>query len=267
MVTSGYAQSGPLLWRINSISKASAAISRLSPFSVCGMMCAAATLEDGDVVMTGKERNSFYGARYRDALKKEMVAAYGGKCAICSEDNPFALCLDHINNDSHIERTYFSSTSRGGDKLYAKLKKEGWPKERLQLVCYNCNAIKEHRRRRADVVVEAKYADRTLVQARIGKQRNNVSGVKGAFWDRQKGKWTARIMSDYKQRHLGFFDDIADAAKAYRAAALALWGEDANVPTDAEINVAASRWREVEMPRPKRSLISCTSEADEADRQ
>lgn len=201
------------------------------------------------MAMTPKQLYSFYGVRYRDKIKLEMVEAYGGKCIGCGESDPVVLTLDHINNDPEIERDYFGyKNGRGGDKLYTKLKQEGWPKDRFQLLCHNCNARKEFRRRRESVVLEREYADRTLVQARIGKQSNNKSGFKGVFWDNQKGRWCARIMIDYKNRHLGFFVDIRDAARAYKKAALAEWGPEANVPSDDEIDNFIPEFRE---PKPK----------------
>jgi hypothetical protein len=169
-------------------------------------------------------------------------------------NNPAALCLDHINDDSRLEKEYFGGGSRGGDKVYAKLKREGWPKDRFQLLCHNCNAIKEYERRRQTVVTEREYANRGLVQARIGKQQNNRSGFKGVFWNSQRGTWNARIMIDYKTRHLGFFDDIRDAAKAYRAAAIAQWGPEANVASDEEIEEIAAQWDGVALPYKPRSV-------------
>jgi hypothetical protein len=205
---------------------------------------------------TRKSRFNHYAASQRRRLKAEALAAYGGKCVICGYDKDLrGLCLDHIADDPQEELEYFGNNGRGGDKLYWKLKREGWPQGRFQILCGTCNMIKEAERRETRLLAdhgEREHADRILVQARIGKQRNNTSGFKGVFWNSQKGKWNARIMIGYKQHNIGFFVDIADAARAYRAAALGEWGEDANVSTDAEIEEVAARWRDVEMPRPKR---------------
>jgi hypothetical protein len=53
-------------------------------------------------------------------------------------------------------------------------------------------------------------------------------------WQKQPRKWRAAINIDGKQRHLGHFDDPADAARAYDRAALEAWGEFAvlNFPGD-----------------------------------
>lgn len=68
-------------------------------------------------------------------LKKEMIEAYGGKCVCCGELEPIFLQLDHIYNDGNIERR------KCGNHLveWQNLKNNGWPKERHQLLCANCN--------------------------------------------------------------------------------------------------------------------------------
>lgn len=194
-----------------------------------------------------KSRFSHYATKYRDQLKLEMIEAYGGKCLDCGETDPIVLVLDHINDDANIEKELYGLNARGGHKHYARLKKEGWPKDRFQLLCANCNLRKEHLRRRA----EARSNDHTPepltpeIRARnmanVPPHANNSSGFKGVFWSKQRGKWTARVMQNYKQLHLGFFDDIRDAARAYKAKAIELWGEAALVPSEEEIEAIASQ--------------------------
>jgi hypothetical protein len=82
------------------------------------------------------ERNRPYLAEYRKRLRAEMIAAYGGACVCCGESTPQFLQLDHIYNDGASERR----TERAcAHPFWARLKKRGWPKDRYQLLCANCN--------------------------------------------------------------------------------------------------------------------------------
>lgn len=47
---------------------------------------------------------------------------------------------------------------------------------------------------------------------------SNHSGVIGVFWNKGKGKWTAKIKVNQKNKHIGHFDDLDSAAAARKAA-------------------------------------------------
>jgi hypothetical protein len=55
-----------------------------------------------------------------------------------------------------------------------------------------------------------------------------VSKYKGVVWDKQRGKWLARIGKEYKQYCLGYFVVEEDAARAYNERAKELFGEFAH---------------------------------------
>lgn len=105
---------------------------------------------------------------YREKLKREAILRYGNgeiKCARCGFENIDALCLDHINDNGAEHRKELSISSRGnsgGINTYEGLKRAGWP-DGLQVLCFNCNQIKEMERKR-DLRMQNKwYAERVGV--------------------------------------------------------------------------------------------------------
>lgn len=86
---------------------------------------------------------------YRLFLKLEMQHAYGSKCVKCGETEPLFLVLDHIYDTSAYEKKKIGWQVRPGE-IINFLKKRGFPAKNswLQLLCVNCNEIKECNRRK-----------------------------------------------------------------------------------------------------------------------
>jgi hypothetical protein len=55
------------------------------------------------------------------------------------------------------------------------------------------------------------------------------SGILGVTWHKQSRKWQAAIKQNGKNKHLGLFDDIDEAANAYKRAALDLYGSYSSI--------------------------------------
>ena len=55
------------------------------------------------------------------------------------------------------------------------------------------------------------------------------SRYKGVHWDRRRGMWKVEIRYQDTKRHLGYFDSEEEAASAYNAAAIDVWGEFAYI--------------------------------------
>lgn len=76
----------------------------------------------------------------RTNLRKEVLSAYGGYCACCGEDTPEFLVVDHTRGDGASHRRELGT--RDSNRVYAEIKRKGFPKERFQLLCANCNHAK-----------------------------------------------------------------------------------------------------------------------------
>jgi hypothetical protein len=59
----------------------------------------------------------------------------------------------------------------------------------------------------------------------VGKRKSNTSGLKGAFWSKDKSRWESYITFNHTRRFLGRFETAAEAHAAYVNAAKALHGE------------------------------------------
>ncbi len=88
------------------------------------------------------ERNRDHVRRYyRDYmanLRDEGIAAYGGVCACCGEADSRFLTIDHILGYAQTP----VKAPRFGKLLWGWLKKNGWPRDYFQVLCFNCNCAK-----------------------------------------------------------------------------------------------------------------------------
>ena len=69
-------------------------------------------------------------------LKLEMIKAYGGECVCCGERTPEFLSIHHIGGGGKEDRARLG----GVGLFYQRLKQQGWPKDNLHLLCFNCNS-------------------------------------------------------------------------------------------------------------------------------
>jgi len=61
------------------------------------------------------------------------------------------------------------------------------------------------------------------------RRHGSSSRHKGVSWSKDRGKWQTSIHINGKTRALGRFDSELDAARAYNAAAVEVWGEFARL--------------------------------------
>lgn len=62
-----------------------------------------------------------------------------------------------------------------------------------------------------------------------GIRSDNKSGYKGVSWSKYMGKWRAYCTANGKTNHIGYFDSLEDAARAYDEAAIRTHGEFARL--------------------------------------
>ena len=74
-------------------------------------------------------------------VKAATMLVYGGKCVCCGETNLVFLTIDHIDEMGSAHRKTFRN-SGAGSNLYSWLKKQGYPKDNYQILCFNCNFAK-----------------------------------------------------------------------------------------------------------------------------
>ena len=59
-----------------------------------------------------------------------------------------------------------------------------------------------------------RWADKVTQNTNQRKSSANTSGFVGVYWDISKNKWTAKVRSNNKLKHLGQFDSIEEAVLA-----------------------------------------------------
>lgn len=72
----------------------------------------------------------------------------------------------------------------------------------------------------------------THIQNRFNRKihKNNKCGYKGVYWQEYpQRKWRVTIYKEKKKIHVGYFDDLIEAAKAYNEAAIEYHGEFARL--------------------------------------
>ena len=91
------------------------------------------------------EERKLVGRNNYSNLRLSTLLAYGHKCVCCGETEAAFLTIDHIHNDGAEERRRIHGSSRASSpKFYRMLRNQGWPRDRYQLLCYNCNCAKAH---------------------------------------------------------------------------------------------------------------------------
>ena len=68
-------------------------------------------------------------------LKREVIAAYGGRCECCAESRIEFMTIDHADGSGAAHRAKVGK----GRGVYDDLKRRGFPRDRYRCLCLNCN--------------------------------------------------------------------------------------------------------------------------------
>jgi hypothetical protein len=96
-----------------------------------------------------KDRDNELNVKERDRLKLDVFEHYAVdgkiKCGRCGFEDIRALTIDHIeNNGADERRRLFGHRMCAGTTFYRWLRKNDYPKNGYQILCFNCNIIKKH---------------------------------------------------------------------------------------------------------------------------
>lgn len=80
---------------------------------------------------------------YAARLRRQLIDAYGGRCACCGETEFEFLQLDHINGGGRAHRRELKTN---GVAVWRLVRNEGFPADKYRLLCANCNFVTRHGR-------------------------------------------------------------------------------------------------------------------------
>jgi hypothetical protein len=75
------------------------------------------------------------------AVRAEVLAAYGHRCACCGETTAEFLVIDHVNGRGSRDRKELNLVGRA---LNLWLRRHGFPRDAYRLLCHNCNSARGH---------------------------------------------------------------------------------------------------------------------------
>lgn len=165
--------------------------------------------------------------RYRKIIRENGYCKYydiNGDSFIFDESD-----LDFVRSRIWLIDSYGYATAKINGKTYRMIRLLLEPNEDQFIDHINGNP-RDNRRCNLRL---ARYVDN---QRNMRVPRHNTSGYKGVSYRHDRHKYRAYISLHNRTKHLGYFDDIKDAAKAYDAAARLFFGEFAclNFPNPGE---------------------------------
>lgn len=160
---------------------------------------------------------------YSKRDKREIIDRIDGTSLVPLQLGGGYAIIDTI--DKHLIEAYkFHTTKRcsvdttiNGKKVKIHHLIMGKPNNGLVIDHINRNHL-DNRRSNLRMITQKLNSVNT-----VGAKRSSV--YKGVSWNKERNKWISVIVSNRKTIHLGRYTDEIEAAKAYNAKALELWGE------------------------------------------
>jgi hypothetical protein len=140
---------------------------------------------------------SCYGLRERIRYQLEFYDAMGGKCECCGESDIRFLTLDHRNNDGNKHRETLQCY-----QIYRQARKEGYPRDRYAIHCWNCNCGRAHKGRGGACPHKSSESS----EQAVSRMRQFIALVGRKFRKKESGKrpWKSAEMvgNGYAKRKL-----------------------------------------------------------------
>jgi hypothetical protein len=86
-----------------------------------------------------REQELARGRARNESLRREVLTAYGQRCAWCGETAAEFLSVDHVNGRGGRHLKELNLTGRG---FYLWKKRQGFSRDGLRRLCHNCNTAR-----------------------------------------------------------------------------------------------------------------------------
>lgn len=123
-------------------------------------------IKNKNYIKNNPERRKQSSKDYYAKLKQTVFDVYGNFCVCCGETEKAFLTIDHIKGDGAEHRKILGNRTL----LYKSIRDEGFPKNKYQVLCHNCNWSKGagvdgkciHQRKVEQMFYDAQQAQQNL---------------------------------------------------------------------------------------------------------